>query len=451
MKTILQRTIVGCLSLLLGAAMVKAELSPPTLTTEICYNGIDDNGDGLVDNEDPTCLVIKVTTTADVSDGDTRSVTTLLEDPGADGLISLREAIAATQSASSRMTFHTIGFDLKNFDLGHTYYEDDGVPNQVTEENRIRTTAIDDSTIGNLDPDHPRSWFQFFINSPLPALTDNVLIDGYNLRQATPNTNAFGTTLNTTIRIEVTASGNFPVFTIEAATRSTSELIIRGLCLNGEAGVLQIAEGSEGNIWIHGNLLGMRITALAEVQSEQDLITIVNSDRPVVIGSNRDGINDEQEVNLIAGVTSEKAGIALENTEDITISQNYFGVGLTGKNQLNDRSGSAIFSHSSNRNKIHGNIISFFEHGIQLENAQKDSILYNLIGTNTDDSENLAITANGGFAYNCDGLKIYKNKIANARVGWNCVGVLESHFVENDLYNNLTVALNLIEGSATEF
>ena len=119
MNTFLIRKILLCLGLALNTAMVKAEHVPPTITTEICYNGIDDNGDGLVDGEDPTCRVIKVTTTADVLDGDVGSVTELLDNPGADGLISLREAITATQSVISRVEFHTIGFNLKNFDLGH--------------------------------------------------------------------------------------------------------------------------------------------------------------------------------------------------------------------------------------------------------------------------------------------------------------------------------------------
>jgi len=243
MKTFLPKTITLWISLVLSAAMVKPEQSPPTISTEICYNGVDDNGDGLVDSEDPTCRVIEVTTSADVIDGDVTSVTKLLDNPGADGLISLREAITATQSATSRVEFHTIGFNLKNFDLGHAYYKDDGMPNQVTETNKTRATAIDDSTIGNKDPDFPRSWFQFFINSPLPALTDNVLIDGYNLRQATPNANVFGTTLNTAIRIEITAMGDFPIFTIDPATRSTSQLIIRGLCLNGPSMPFKLMKG----------------------------------------------------------------------------------------------------------------------------------------------------------------------------------------------------------------
>jgi len=427
--------------------IVKAENRATVITTEICYNGIDDNGDGMVDSEDPLCQIIRVTTTSDVMDGEVTSVMKLKNDPGPDGLISLREAITATQSVASRNEFHTIGFNLKNYDQGHFYYQDDGVIDQVTDVNRVRTTAIDDSTIEDKDADFPRSWFQFSINSPLPALSDNVLIDGYDLRRTQPNNQEFGTTLSTAIRVEVTTNGNFPIFTINQAVHSDSKLIIRGLCLNGPQEVIQIMEGNKGEVWLYGNFLGIAPTALSEINSTQNIITISDANRPIIIGSNRDGLNDEQEVNLIAGVSSSNAGIYLENTEQVTISQNYFGVGLTSKNRLNGNQGTAISSNGSNKNSIHTNIISFFENGIALVNAQADSILYNLIGTNSSNGNNSIITDKGGSCTGCEEVKIYKNRIANSYIGWNFEGVYKSHFIENEVYNNSTVGINLLEPS----
>ncbi len=433
--------------ILLSVGIVKAANNAESITTEICYNGIDDNGDGLVDSDDPLCQIIRVSTTADVIDGDVQSVVRLKNDPGPDGLISLREAITATQSISSRSEFHTIGFDLKNYDQGHFYYQNDGLVNQVTDANKVRTTAIDDSTIDDKDEDFPRSWFQFSIDSPLPALSDNVLIDGYNLRRSQPNENEFGATLNTAIRVEITANGNFPIFTINQAVNLDSKLIIRGLCLNGPQGVIQISEGANGEIWLYGNFLGIAPTALSEVNSTQNMISISNSNRPIIIGSNRDGINDEQEVNVIAGVGNGNAGIHLENTRQVTISQNYFGVGLTSRNKLNGNQGTAISSNGSNKNKIHKNIISFFENGINSVNAQSDSIFYNLIGTNSNNENSSVIAEMGGNCTSCNEVNIYKNSIANSYIGWNFSGVNKSHFIENEVYNNLTIGVNLSETS----
>lgn len=444
MKTALQKTIFF-VCLLFCAGIVRAE--DVTLTTEICYNGIDDNGDGLVDSDDPLCKIIRVSTTADIVDGNIESVEKLKNNPGADGLISLREAITATQSANNRNEFHTIGFALKNFDLGHFYYQDDGLANQVSEVNKVRTTAIDDSTINDKDPDFPRSWFQFFINSPLPAISDNLLIDGYDLRQTQPNQNEFGTTLNTAIRVALTANGDFPIFTINESIDANSELIIRGLCMNGTQEVIKITEGNKGNIWLYGNFLGTTITALSEVNTTQNIISVATTNRPIIMGSNRDGMKDEQEINLLAGVSDGKAGIYLENTQNVTISHNYFGVGMTGNNPLNNRQGTAIFSKKSRENIIDKNIISFFENGIQLENAESDSISHNLIGTNTNEGNNSVITEKGGNCTNCEKVVFYKNEVANSSIGWDFQGVKAAHFIENKVFNHLTIGLDLSKSS----
>ena len=106
------------------------------------------------------------------------------------------------------------------------YYQDDGVPNQVTEANRVWTTSIDDSTLDDKDADYPRSWFQLTVHSALPPLSDNVLIDGYDLRQTQLNDNDFGTTLNTAIRVEIVATGDFPLFTINEARNRENQVII---------------------------------------------------------------------------------------------------------------------------------------------------------------------------------------------------------------------------------
>jgi len=303
MKTIFQKALC-CTYLLLAAFVLEEVAALPLMTTEICYNGRDDNGDGLIDEADPLCKTIRVTTTADLLDGDISSVYNLMNNKGADGAISLREAIIATQSPTNRDVFHTIGFNFPNFDLGHFYYQDDNTANQVTEANRIRTTAIDDSTIGDKDVDYPRSWFQFTLNSSLPPLSDNVLIDGYDLRQTQMNENELGTTLNTVIRIEIVATGDFPIFTIEEARSIDNPIIIRGLSLNASHEIIQITAGTNGKIWLYGNYFGLTPTALSQQIAQKNLIDIQQTNRPIIIGSDLDGQNDVGELNLFAGTRS---------------------------------------------------------------------------------------------------------------------------------------------------
>jgi len=73
MKTVCQKAIcITCL--LLATFLLRATAAMPFIITEICYNGIDDNGDGAIDAADSLCKTIKVTTTADLLDGDVSSV-----------------------------------------------------------------------------------------------------------------------------------------------------------------------------------------------------------------------------------------------------------------------------------------------------------------------------------------------------------------------------------------
>jgi len=116
----------------------------------------------------------------------------------------------------------------------------------VTAANQIRTTSIDDSTIDDKDADYPRSWFQLTINNTLPPLCDNVLIDGYDLRQTQMNTNEFGTMLNTAIRLEIVAAGEFPIFIINEAKSAENKVIIRGLSLHGNQELIQMNESRNG-------------------------------------------------------------------------------------------------------------------------------------------------------------------------------------------------------------
>ncbi len=416
----------------------------PFLTTEICYNGIDNNGDGAIDDADPLCKIIRVTTTADVLDGDVSSVDNLLNNPGIDGAISLREAITATQAPASGFIFYTIGFNFPNYDAGHFYYQDDNIPNQVTEANRVSTTSIDDSTLGDKDVDYPRSWFQLTINSALPPLCDNVLIDGYDLRQTQMNENELGKTLNTAIRLEIVAAGDFPIFTINEAKSEANQVIIRGLSLNGRQEMIQINESSNGMVWLYGNYFGLTPTALAQKNTQKSLIDIQHTNRSVIIGSNADGTNDEGETNLFAGTINGQSAIFSTNATQLQVNQNYFGVGLKTINKLNGSEGTAIKSIGGQDNKFSHNIISFYETGFDLYESDGDTIAENAIGVYAESNNDLIISNEGGISNRCQDLVITKNTIANSQKGWHFLATKNSQFTKNEVYQQLTVGLNIV-------
>src|SRR6201999_582611 len=97
----------------------------------------------------------------------------------------------------------TIQFSIPPTAAGHVYYKNDGVAGKVTPANVAATTAVDDGTIGDIDPDWPRSWFSIAPSSPLPLINDAATIDGLTQPGASANTNPVGQGLNNVLRVEI--------------------------------------------------------------------------------------------------------------------------------------------------------------------------------------------------------------------------------------------------------
>ena len=109
-----------------------------------------------------------------------------------------------------------------------------------------------------------------------------MLIDGFDLRQTQMNTNEFGTTLNTAIRLEIVAAGAFPVFIINEAKNRENQVIIRGLSLHGPQAVIQINESTNGMVWLYGNYFGLTPTALSQKNALNNLINIKDTNLSLI-------------------------------------------------------------------------------------------------------------------------------------------------------------------------
>ncbi|MCP3857339.1 MAG: hypothetical protein GY698_21840, partial [Actinomycetia bacterium] len=83
------------------------------------------NSTVYIDLTDAANTVV-VDTTSDIADGDTSNVLALMNDKGADGMISLREAILATNNTVNDGSYlDRIEFDFIDNQAGHYYYQDD--------------------------------------------------------------------------------------------------------------------------------------------------------------------------------------------------------------------------------------------------------------------------------------------------------------------------------------
>ena len=174
-------------------------------------------------------------------------------------------------------------------------------------------------------------------------------------------------------------------------------------------------------------------------------MSLKNTNRPIIIGSNLDGIDDIGEANLFAGTISGQSTIFLENATQAQINQNYFGVGLKTTNDLNQGEGTAIEVNGGGNNKFSQNIISFYETAFDLYETEEDSICHNIIGVYGPDNNNLIIGDNGGISNRCKDLVITKNTIANSQKGWHFLATRNSHFTKNEVYRHLTVGVNIVD------
>ncbi len=339
-------TPVAVTALLETITFENTDTVSPTAGSRIIRFTIDD-GDGSVSLGDDVTVavgsnVLVVDTASDLLDGDTNSIADLLLDRGADGLISLREAILATNA--------TAGLDLITFNIAGA---------------GVHTIQINSTGEG-----------------ALPFITDGVIIDGYTQPLATTNTLLVGG--NATLLIELDGSlvgGTGDGLHIAAGGDGTT---IRGLVINRFGGD-GIEINTAGGASIEGNFIGTNVAGVADRGNGLDGIRVDNSANNLIGGSNPAARN------IISGNNIHGVRIVGAGSTNNLVQGNYIGINAAGLAPLGQNFNGIWIAGGANSNTIGGtavgagNVVSGNgDTGIEIQGSSSTGNLVqgNFIGTN---------------------------------------------------------------------
>lgn len=294
------------------------------VSSDASYNGRDPQ-DVVLSNFDDDLVV---TTTSDVTDGDTSSVSALLSNKGVDGRISLREAILAANASAGT---NSISFNI---------------PDALV--NGAHTIVL---------------------GSLLPAITDTLILNGLT------EPDAGGSPV-------VVLDGGLTVS--EGLDVQASGTTIRGLVIQRFSNRGVLIRSGASNVTVAGNYIGTDLTGLIARGNGIWGIDILGAGSGVMIGGS--ALADR---NVIGGNTG-FGGIAVNATSNVTIQGNLIGVGVDGTTAvangygillLNDTTGTVIGGTSAGEgNQIFNSTAS----GVSLGSSNASAaILGNVFANNT--------------------------------------------------------------------
>jgi CSLREA domain-containing protein len=362
------------------------------ISSDSNYSGMDVPDVAVVNTDNDTQSNITVTTTSDVNDGDTSSLYALQSNKGADGFISLREAIIAANNTSNGSG----GIDQILFNIA-------------------------DPLIAGAHT--------ITLASALPLINSSMSINATTEPEFLSNAS----------RPIVVINGNGSVSNGLVITSSGSNSIIRGLVVQGfTSNAIQILANSDGNI-IAGNYLGQLTT-----QGTGAGAAYLNGGAGVFVeGSfNTIGGTNALDKNVISG---NYAGISLEAGGFNRVLGNFIGTDAAGTTSVANRD-SGLYIAASNSNTIGGsaagerNLISGNQKSgifIQL-GASNTNIFGNYIGTD--------VTGLGALGNNIVNESFYAgitiNGTSNTRVGGGLTG--NGNIISGNIGNGISLGDNAI-------
>jgi uncharacterized repeat protein (TIGR01451 family)/CSLREA domain-containing protein len=235
--------------------------------------------------------------------------------------------------------------------------------------------------------------------TPLPDITNPIIIDGYTQPGAASNTDANG--FNGTLLVELKGASAGAAVGLDIAAGAST---IRGLVINGFSQEAIVLRGGDGNT-IEGNLLGTDVTGNAALPNRGGVIAYLGSDANTIGGATPAARNIISG-NLWNGIELngvEISGFGAGSTDNL-VEGNFIGTsaagtalgnGIHGIYIVNGSSGNTVGGTSANQ----GNRIAFNTGaGVKIEGAGTSSaVAGNSIFANTGlgiDLDNNGVTPN---------------------------------------------------------
>jgi len=331
------------LFLLFGPSLAPASAQRPLRPSDLKRGSITASAETLV----------TVTTSSDVADGNVSSLATLASQPGADGAISLREAILAT-NATPALGALTIAFNLPNSDPGHNAAKS-------TWTIALGAQALPALARGNVTIDGR--------TQPGSPSYPQIIMDGYNVNEAAGLSNG----------ITITSDHNS----------------IRGLTLVNfyDDAVLISGPNAAANL-VAGCYLGPDANGAAAVQPSYFGVELRNGAHDNLIGG-----ADPAARNLISGNAHSGVMIQDATTHNNTVAGNWIGVNPSGQAALKNAVAGVMVAAGAHDNLIggasQGNLLSGNETGIYIDGGGATTIAGNTIGLAADGHTPLANDGGG--------------------------------------------------------
>jgi CSLREA domain-containing protein len=279
----------------------------------------------------------------------------------------------------------------------------------------------------------------------LPAITEQVTINGYTQPGASPNTLAVGDDAKLMIELNGTNVGG--AFDSNGLILNTSNSTIRGLVIN-RFGFDNILIDGDGNK-VQGNFIGTDPTGtLSGLGNTADGVEVVSGFNNTIGGAAKDARN------VISG---NQQGIIISNGSNNSIQGNYIGTDKSGQQNLgNASSGVSILSSNNTVGGTTtgaGNVISGSRSdGVFISSASGTRVLGNRIGTTASGTGELGNIGDGVGISNSsdsfvgDGTAAGSNTIAfntSTGVGVSGAGSTDNRILSNSIFSNVDLGVDL--------